>query len=657
MTGFVIYEVKNNGGGYLLRQLAAQTYLKKYGGNNWEKNNKSYYKDSKYGKKIKEAIKSAWQDYKAYKSKKTDTNNSDTFSDPSITVLSGDTGLYYNSFKNAYYSYKITVNVSIHSENANEYELTLSTNDDAVRICKTSDCSFDSDAFDSDAANTSMIVKGVKANNIYLVTTKANATPKLTVTVTRTVDSGSKTTYYDTKMYKSKYSGYQKLVILEKKTNTSPSVTSSKSSSQAFTVHPVKTSDCSKLYNGWSTSNEIDKTDSSGIICENNNSSSVETDSSKYTASFKTCKNKVKKTIDFFYKSSNVCTNSSASTWIVVGQQGVFTFGGVLGDRSPIIKGQGFYLTKNNTFKVGLSWKKSVIYSTNDDAYFYLSNSGDVTHSTTVYNSEDDCKSGKGGQSFDDYAKSVMKSGISIGKDTDISKIYETYVNDSNKLEKVLVDVEKTGNVDTVIKEGTVNTITYKFSTPSAYIKISNGMISYEDKSEDNKYKAAGKRYYTMLKYPGERYKFNVNVANLSLIEGVNWKLTGTCDIDLCTDKDCPQLYKCEGDKCSVNYTYRSISVTNPFPKRVPSNWSGYDTNGIKQRLANTFNNKIYYSINFNYSGMSKILDYNSSNYVEFNNINSEGKSSVVSNSNGFDISNANGSYCPIGQYNSNCDK
>lgn len=656
MTGYVMKIAKDyfgnpesNKKAYVFIQRSEQTYLKKYGGD-WGKNNKSYMNNKYKNKKISDIIKEAWNKYKMeYKGSSCSSSKTTTNLKVNLKVEGNDNGLYYNNGE--YISYKIIASVT-GASGLKKVKINISVSDKNLRFC-TDDrsCSFN-------AGKTSISVDN--NTGFYIVTKKANYSPSITAFASGT-SANSKCTikYPDTSMYKSvKYPDFQKLVVLEekKKTGTVEEEVVSDEVTSQFVVRPVIVSKCSDSYNGWSTNENADSNKQS-IECQDNNTGVM--NNKNYKANFKSCKSG-KKSINYYYKDGRgKCVSGSASTDYNIGLQGEFVYGGVNGDTTPkIVKGQGFYLKNNNTYTVQASWKRALTY-TNGGAYFGLPYTGTVHHNTIVYSADDSNCSGAG-QKFDDYANAQINTlKVTPDKNNDFEKIFETYVNDDSKLEKVPSIVAKEGDVDD-LTEKVAKTIKYSFSTPYAYF-LENKNVEYSVKElpKTDKMVVAGNRYYTLEKYDKDTYPFNIGEVNVSIYKDINWNLTGTCSIPEGTNgDDCPELYKKNSDdKYSLNVSYRPISVSNPFPKKVAKNWEEISKNPTSMnRIKNTFNNKIFYSITFEKSAVDNIASENNKkkNYKSFEGISSDGVSSMVSEK--FNIKNNASSYCALGYFSSKCD-
>jgi len=180
-----------------------------------------------------------------------------------------------------------------------------------------------------------------------------------------------------------------------------------------------------------------------------------------------------------------------------------------------------------------------------------------------------------------------------------------------------------------------------------------NGVVEYVD--ENGHHNA----YFTPMYYPDDTFKFNIIESNLSLID----------EIDLYYQAECYIGVEDRFNQDSLRY--RSISVNNPFPKGntttgegIPTNWKNWYLESLNQnRIKDTYDNGIIYSINLNNAKSEKIKQINDeSTYIDWNNIDQKidsetnGSSKLVTDL--FDVKANNKSYCKIGEFDPiNCDK
>ena len=115
------------------------------------------------------------------------------------------------------------------------------------------------------------------------------------------------------------------------------------------------------------------------------------------------------------------------------------------------------------------------------------------------------------------------------------------------------------------------------------------------------------------------------------------------------------------------------LNVNNPFPKKVPSNWSKWYKEN-PNRLGNTFSNidKPLYSIHINKydnndaskNSLSDVRKFNDTSYTNWDHMLSNGKSNVVCpevNTGsglifGERVCNSGISYCNLGEFSKGCD-
>lgn len=116
--------------------------------------------------------------------------------------------------------------------------------------------------------------------------------------------------------------------------------------------------------------------------------------------------------------------------------------------------------------------------------------------------------------------------------------------------------------------------------------------------------------YYVPLKWMNDKFNVfidfgRVNTRSLSTINGINWHVDYTCDVDIVQ-----MLYNKNGK--GYQFFYRPIDLNNPFPNRDPSiNWISWWNNNInKEKLALGYNNKEY-SVALTPEDMRRLKEYN----------------------------------------------
>lgn len=116
--------------------------------------------------------------------------------------------------------------------------------------------------------------------------------------------------------------------------------------------------------------------------------------------------------------------------------------------------------------------------------------------------------------------------------------------------------------------------------------------------------------YYVPLKWMNDKFNVfidfgRVNTRSLSTINGINWHVDYTCDVDVVQ-----MLYNKNGK--GYQFFYRPIDLNNPFPNRDPStNWiSWWNDNINKEQLALGYNNKEY-SVALTPEDMRRLKEYN----------------------------------------------
>lgn len=161
--------------------------------------------------------------------------------------------------------------------------------------------------------------------------------------------------------------------------------------------------------------------------------------------------------------------------------------------------------------------------------------------------------------------------------------------------------------------------------------------VKYTNSACSNSEICKSDMYYVPLKWMNDKFNVfidfgKVNTRGLSTINGINWHIDYTCDVDVVQ-----MLYNKNGK--GYQFFYRPIDLNNPFPNREPStNWiSWWNDNINKETLKLGYNNKEY-SVALSPNDMRTIKDYNENKtynsgnnlgYLDYS-INVNGKSNFV---------------------------
>lgn len=703
MVGYIIEYANKKGKGwsdsklYGRTQRAIQSFLYDSGEGNWRSENKRFNYKYIYGDEG--IIPLA---FKAY-AKNISKLNSDNYENDSVLTVSfsvdgNDTKMYYDN-KSDYKSYKVTANVSCTGKCTGTYDsITLSTARQDTEICNNSwsNCSTDSTLTFNNKKNNNRSVSfyvKTKSKNPTAITGSVAYT-SLQVSVTSTIP--------DSVMYvrKIKPSKVQKLVVPvsanEKKTYGGDVVDFS--GSITLTPEVVKSTTCDKIFSGYSklssgSNNVKDK------VCASNTTSSDS--SNKSVAEYKNCTDSTS-SISFYTNASGTCKLSTVSVSVSLANYGKFRYGNVVGDsgsKKILRRGGGFYLqnvsgnsfiSSDTYFVSKVSWDYNTLYR-NNLLYFYIDPMTGIHHNSLAF---DNSNCSGSGVSIDQYVANKMKTEINKKFKFD-NQAQSDYV---NKLSSdTFVTVKEDGSSFKVPVRVSVNsgassemvsefnskstkTFYYSFLTPYAYYKNSDFSINYAvdtKKYSSSDYTYAGERFYTYNKYVEDKFPINISAVNsLSLIKGMNWSLDADCDMEFYPPSECPpdencdDLYECTDDgsgkvKCYLNYRYRSISVSDPFPKatviaELPNNWKEWwSNNSNRKRIMNTFDNGLFYKVYLDSNVINKInTDYKTS-YTSWDNINNNGESKFVSkySSSSSDVKKTQ-SFCPLGRWDADtCDK
>lgn len=245
--------------------------------------------------------------------------------------------------------------------------------------------------------------------------------------------------------------------------------------------------------------------------------------------------------------------------------------------------------------------------------------------------------------------------------------------NESYKLGNRTVEGVNTSSYsDTIVGKEIKDT--YNYSLADSAVVVSGdeaGKAKYASDAQDainaNKAVNTGKKYFIDFKWIYEAaLPFNLydivngtKEINPSFVKEMDWELIGSCSIDV---EDSYYTYD-EGSgeppeepgggppsNIILNYRYRSISLSDPFPKgNYPINWENwYSSNS--GRITGTYDKGVIYQYNLSKSSLS---GGSSNDYSSMEGINKDGSSDFVD----FGTPASNDSYCEIGYFSDDCDK
>lgn len=570
--------------------------------------------------KIRTVINKAWSAYA------TATNNgfSDSVSDDvKFTVTASDLNFYYKPSTSSCNSgvYR-TKEITLTNNESRAINITLSTNSD-VYICR------------SDANFCSMKME-----------TRISANSNLSFYLKSSVDSTENITLKATASYEA----------------------DAKKSSEYDSVRWIPTKIGANQLPAQGMITYLDSVGTSGVV-QLNHESSINTHFSKVGLQRKTCANLG--TLSSKNSSSNptskVCadTDGSVESHYTAEFEGCTCFGLDLGEDRYV----NIIVTETAAFRFGKLTPSDVLYS---GGGFAFADSGITTaYGVKVAWAYADTKNGVpyyyNGKNLSDF------NAINVA-DLINQKLLEQKLKSSVNIEFSTRDSNDYKNTETVKVPLKLDMENLTFSAGTGdfdgYYEFNSGAIEMADAyfSNDGKVKYGesnqtysifgGNKYYVPINYNDGVFPFNINVSDLSIVDGIEFWYKADCG------KKVEDKYK--------SLYYRSIDVGNPFPKadnvssKVPENWrlwycgSGSTcSNASNQaRIKNTYqdypNKPIYKTIldSKKVNQISAINDY----YTSWSNINLDGTSEFVTNSNLFEFDNSN-SYCKIGEFSSDCDK
>lgn len=301
------------------------------------------------------------------------------------------------------------------------------------------------------------------------------------------------------------------------------------------------------------------------------------------------------------------------------------------------------------------------------------------------------------------FKSCASNSNLTTCEPVDVGGIWEYDENDIEPHKYIILAQEINSSKYAYRGYGFERDITYNYKLPYAYVSLVdnstydwakiyysvNGIADYEARG----LASVGRKYYVSNRYSVDKFNgfdfpFSLSAnSKPSLVSGMEWTLNGTCGVEVEAGLfDIPENpFPEEPSSSGLLYKYRSISLSNPFPKaevdafgklrNVATNWVNWyneaSNNGFS-RFANTYNNGIKYSIilskNSN-ADNTKVSDVNNINifYGSMDEINDDGQSDFVNGYNQYkDIIKFNIKeslipdrlgFCPTGYFSSDCDK
>ncbi len=238
-----------------------------------------------------------------------------------------------------------------------------------------------------------------------------------------------------------------------------------------------------------------------------------------------------------------------------------------------------------------------------------------------------------------------------------------------------------------------------QYKIKDAYINYNTGYITYKDKSGQNRFKNLGSYFYIPLNYSGKTFSWNIDSNNISLVnvrtikENYTSSIRNVWTIDTSENENSqcfvnvkkgsltPPDPDAESDN-EANIVYRSVdtdisddestldSNLKLYYLEESTNWYNYfydvKDDGSKSlnrshfnRIKTTFNNLHYSTVVLTNSKIKSLLNsYDSENYTNWFNIDSNGISGLIS-SDYFDVKKNRGNiHCKWGEFNElTCDK
>lgn len=226
----------------------------------------------------------------------------------------------------------------------------------------------------------------------------------------------------------------------------------------------------------------------------------------------------------------------------------------------------------------------------------------------------------------------------------------------------------------------------YNYNLPYAYISLNDtGLNKYADvvyvstkfdslEAETNRLRYLGNKYFVGFKYDKKKFPFNLKQNNVSFVDKMDWQLSAICSVDVKDgyyDGGCDD-YSCDGAS-KLLYGYRPISLKNPFPKFVGSNydqiaknWRDWYEDNSSRIIDMVYNNPDYadYEISLskiNNGSSVKISDINTDTSLGYYNqlvgYSIDGTSKFVEDKFTKRVISSDNGYCGLGLFSNNCDQ
>ena len=666
IAGFVIKEGFKNGDTAKKHWFYAQTslwfYLKNYASYPYYFNNgkdsdsksnqgtyatENLYKTGDYTKTFN-IIKEAWKNYSNFK--RAIGNVESTKSSDIHFTVNGDFKLSYFPNGDCEIGKYKTGDITIKNDENNDIYITILNKWRGVDICYYGS-SGRLNCTDEDLEDIK--IGGGNSLVLFLTTTRNNiGTLNFKVSAKYVEQVNTSADYYNTRLYKpvciknnkevtcsDDGTVAQNMLINEKQSSGGKlNIDHKKSITNEITQIPIIHESCPSISDNVSSNvyGEHKESDPVKKMCKSGLTDSTSSDSKNYSVQFSGCT-----------CHSITDPNSNTSVSVIVLESVRFQYGSL--DLENTYPGGGFGLatsgSSNKTTYVGNVEWYFADHDSNNNPYYRDGSTGVVASTTSAKNSlqntvvnslkndinksDDKLLSLKiDTKDSNDYSKGSVNANLDIVLDDEIK--YTKYSSSDNKGKKIGVF------------KGTDSVVEMK----EAFFN-KDGNVKYD---KDNDYSiSGGNNYYTPLNFDiRNRFPYNIKSSNLSMSNYFKFYFEAPCDIVV--------------NEYEYDVTYRTIDLTNPFPKKIPTNWGKWmESSTNSRRLKNTFANypsgKLVYEADLSGSAFSKI-SLNEKAYTNWENINENGtNSSFINGNNGFVIINNKDSFCKIGEFDSSCDK
>lgn len=374
------------------------------------------------------------------------------------------------------------------------------------------------------------------------------------------------------------------------------------------------------------------------------------------------------------------------AAYVKLKEYGRFTMNSYAGENVKVLAGQGF--------PIGMSYIYNLSWEMSD---FVCNGVDDKTCYQKLYDKLYDL-------SFKDVSDEKLQTKLNTYTDTSGVKEKNIFKDETDENLSIAGSWECNGKLNDYSEGETSGgaTIICQYKINDAYINFDTGYITYKNKSSENRFKNLGAYFYIPLNYSESTFYWDVISDNISLVNvrtiennydfvsNNKWYINTKDNVDDSGNN----LSKCfvevkkgsigppgSGSDDGINIVYRSVDtdISNDestldsnlklYYLEEGTNWYNYfydvKDDGTKSlnrshfsRIKTTFDNLHYSTKTLTNSKIKSLLkDFDSKNYTNWNNVDSNGISGLIS-SDYFNVINTGGKiHCKWGEFNKlSCD-